>query len=399
MFLRAFKWVLPMKPNPKTAIFISVILTPGLLKYNYLFEQTSSEKPCPSEQLHQENAVHHNYLSWIIHNTKTKIWHDSADPSEIDQGLARGIVGVTTNPFLSNLAVSKNRERWAAEINAVLAQNLPEEQKAEALVRIPVTCAAKKLLPVFERTGGVMGQVCAQVNPARAGDRESMLAMARRFHSWAPNIAVKLPATWAGMDVLEDCIAEGITITSTVNFTVPQVLAVGERCRKGVLRARARGIEPGKCFAVIMIGRLDDYLRDVAHDWQAGVSESDIRQAGLAVVKRANRLFQERKYEAVLLIAAQRGDYHLTEIAGGDFVVSLTPPFQEMFVNGQFAHEERIDREVPAGVIERLSQLPEFVRAYEPDGMQPREFITYGVAQKTMAQFAEAGWRLLENLR
>ena len=29
MFLRAFKWVLPMKPNPNTAIFISVILTSG----------------------------------------------------------------------------------------------------------------------------------------------------------------------------------------------------------------------------------------------------------------------------------------------------------------------------------------------------------------------------------
>jgi transaldolase len=139
-----------------------------------------------------------------------------------------------------------------------------------------------------------MGYVCAQVNPVRAGDRECMLPMAKRFHAWAPNIAVKLPATAAGLDVLEECIAEGITITATVSFTLPQALAIAERHRSGAQRARANGIEPGKCFAVIMIGRLDDYLREVARDNEAGVDESDIRQAGLAVTKRAYAMYNER---------------------------------------------------------------------------------------------------------
>jgi len=43
--------------------------------------------------------------------------------------------------------------------------------------------------------------------------------------------------------------------------------------------------------------------------------------------------------------------------------------------------------------------LPEFVRAYEPDGMSPEDFITYGVTQKTLAQFHEGGWKLLENFQ
>jgi transaldolase len=343
--------------------------------------------------------MHHDYLSWVIRNTKTKIWHDSGDPKELAIGLERGIVGVTTNPFLSNVALARNRQLWAQDIDAVLAQNLAAEAKAEALVQIVVTRAAEKLLPEFERSGGTMGQVCAQVNPTRAGDRESMLPMARRFSSWAPNIAVKLPATLAGLDVLEDCIAEGITVTCTVSFTVPQAVQIGERCRAGVKRALAAGIQPGKCFAVIMIGRLDDYLRDVALDSRAAVSESDIRQAGLAAVKRADRIYRDCKYEAVLLIAAQRGDYHLTEIAGGDFVVSLTPAFQDMFVEKPLAHEERMECPVSEDAIERLRQMPEFVRAFEPDGMRPEEFITYGASQKTMSQFIEAGWRLIEGLR
>ena len=83
---------------------------------------------------------------------------------------------------------------------------------------------------------------------------------------------------------------------------------------------------------MIMIGRLDDYLREVAHDNQAQVSEADIRQAGLAVTKRAYQIYQERAYDAVLLVAALRGDYHLTELAGADLVMSIHPTSQELFV-------------------------------------------------------------------
>jgi hypothetical protein len=46
-----------------------------------------------------------------------------------------------------------------------------------------------------------------------------------------------------------------ITATATVSFTVPQVIAVSRGI--GGCRAAARGM-PGR-FAVLMIGRLDDY--------------------------------------------------------------------------------------------------------------------------------------------
>ena len=148
-----------------------------------------------------------------------------------------------------------------------------------------------------------------------------------------------------------------------------------------------------------MIGRLDDYLRDVANDAKADVSESDIRQAGLAVSKRAYSICQENGYEAVLLVAALRGTYHMTELTGAEIIMSIAPPYQEMLLSGELACEERIDREIPEDVIGRLSALPEFVKAYEPNGMAPEDFITYGVTQKTLAQFHEGGWKLLEDFQ
>jgi transaldolase len=336
------------------------------------------------------------YLFWAISNTKTAWWHDSAEPGELKLGIERGAAGATTNPFLANLALSKNCKTWEKEIKEFLSKKLEPEKRAELLMNIPIRHAAEQLLPIYKKTGGRMGYLCAQVNPSSAGDRQIMLEMARRFHKLAPNIAVKLPATSAGLDVLEDCVAEGATVTATVSFTVPQVVAIAERHLKGIKRAKKNGIEPGKCFAIIMIGRLDDYLRQVAHDEQADISEDDIRQAGLAVTKRAYSIYKQRKYEAVLLITALRGTYHMTELAGADVIMSIAPPYQQMLLSKDLPREQRIDKQIDEDVLDRLCMLREFVRSYEIDGMSPREFISFGITQRTLAQFAEAGWNLLQ---
>ena len=128
------------------------------------------------------------------------------------------------------------------------------------------------------------------------------------------------------------------------------------------------------------------------------MSESDICQAGLAITKRSYAIYKDRGYKAVLLVAALRGDYHLTELGGADLVMSIHPSYQESFVTKDFPREERIDRPVSSESIERLRQIPEFVRAYEPDGMAPGEFIAYGVTQRTLSQFSEA-WKQMESYR
>lgn len=336
-----------------------------------------------------------SYLRWLAGDTPTSWWHDSADPDELDRGLAQGACGVTTNPVLTNQALHARPEFWRERIGP-LAPDLDPGAKAERLMQAVIADAARKLEPQYRASNGALGYVCAQVNPAMAGDRQAMLAMARRFHAWAPNIAVKLPATAAGLDVLEDCIAQGITITSTMSFTVPQVVAAARRHRLGAARARANGIVPGHCYAVIMIGRLDDYLRDVARDSRADVSEADIRQAGLAVSKRAHEIFRTEGYEAVLLVAALRGIHHMTELAGGELTMSIHPRYQEQLLAPGVPREERIERPIDPRVIERLEHLSEFVRAYEPDGMAPEELITFGLTQRTLSQFCEIGWNMLE---
>jgi transaldolase len=197
-----------------------------------------------------------------------------------------------------------------------------------------------------------------------------MLEMAVRFSSWAPNISVKLPATAAGMAVLEECAARGICVTSTVSFTVAQVAAAAEAYQRGRLRAERAGLPPAPCFAVIMIGRVDDYLREVITDGRLEVSEADIKLAGLAITKRAYELFRERKYQAQLLIAALRGVHHMEGLCGGQLVMSIHPGIQKLLVAPGVPRTSGIDAAILGGgpapaVGERV---PQGLRGRRPAG-------------------------------
>jgi transaldolase len=337
------------------------------------------------------------YLKWLTTETDTSWWHDSADPAELAIGIEHAATGVTTNPVLSYQALSAHPQNWA-HLRQRLTEEMSPSARAEALVQGVVCNTAAMFEPIHQATAGDRGYVCGQVDPTRAGDRQAMVDMARRFHSWAPNISVKLPVTAAGLDAIEASVSEGISVNGTVSFTVAQALAVAERCREGTARARAAGKEPRPTFCTIMIGRQDDYLRDIAQDTEADLSEDDIRQAGLAVVKRAYALYEERGYETALVIAALRDTHHLTGIAGARIIFSIHPRIQAM-IPADLSQETRADSPVPSDSVARLQRMPEFVRAYEPDGLKPSEFMAYGPTQRTLTQFSETGWLPLQAFR
>ncbi|MDW7658780.1 MAG: transaldolase family protein, partial [Bacillota bacterium] len=256
---------------------------------------------------------------------------------------------------------------------------------------------ARKVAP-FRSSGFGHGYCCAQLNPNRPGHFAVMSEMADRYARIADNIVIKIPATKAGLAVLEDCVAKGYNVAATVSFTVPQVLAVGAAFQRGAERCRAAGREPGLGIAVVMVGRLDDYLRDVMHESDGPATEEDIIWAGTAAIKRAYGIFQDRGYESILMPAGCRGAYHITEIAGARMICSVAPKIAAMLDQIEGPYTECIDQPVDPAILNRLMTLPEFVKAYEPDGMSPDEFITFGSTNRTLNQFCDNGWNPLQTL-
>ena len=336
----------------------------------------------------------YRFLEWMAQNTQSRWWHDSADPQELAESIRHGAVGVTSNPFLIQSTLNKSPQKWPTVLQSC-PPDLKGDDRAEKLLILTVGELAKQLMPIYEKSNGRDGYACAQVNPKMQGDAEAMCAQAKRYSRIAPNVSVKLPACSAGFTAMEECVAEGICTTITASFTVPQALAIGEHYKRGLDKASAKGISPKPCFAVLMIGRLDDYIRDIAHDACAQVSEEDIRKAGIAVAKRAYALYKQRDYKAVIMPAGMRGAYHVTELAGAEMIFSTAPKIQDLLENIEEPFCTGIEKPVDPGSLARLSGLKEFRRAYEPDGMDESEFLSYGATQRTLSQFVEAGWILI----
>ena len=339
--------------------------------------------------------MENQFLRWMSQNTQSVYWHDSAIRAQQLEGFSNGAVGMTTNPFLVHQTLSQDPDFWRERLAAV-PKGLKGDEKVEALAKVVTTYYAKEVEPYYNLEKGT-GFVCAQTNPNRTGDARYMVEQAERLASWAKNLCVKLPATRAGIEAYEECVARGHNVAATVSFTVPQVLAVAEARERGKKRAIANGVKPGLGIAVLMVGRLDDYLRDVAHDSAPHVKESDIVQAGTACIKRAYKIFNERGWDTFLMPAGCRGANHIVDLAGARMIMSIAPKIAEQLLNVT-AFEERIDVPVDQEIIERLLTMPEFRKAYEPDGMKPEEFITFGSTNRTTDQFINDGWNPILNM-
>ncbi len=332
--------------------------------------------------------VTNKYLKWLS-ETDGYWWTDSAEYDTMDQAIENGATGVTTNPILVQKSLYAFSDFWRPYLKS--AEGLSGDEKAEEIIRCITVEIAKKFQPIYEATNGVQGYVCAQVNPKKQGDTAAMIEMGRRLAAWAPNIAVKLPATAAGLRAIEELAAEGITTVGTVSFTTPQAVAIAAAQQRGIERCRAAGKKPGAAFSVIMVGRLDDYLRDVAKDMQADVPESDIIQAGTAAIKKAQAICTERGYEAKLMPAGMRGGYHAVALAGADMTFSLSAGILTA-LGKETEFEFHMQEAVSDETIANLNKIPEFVRAYNVENLAEEEFIRFGASQRTLSQFVEAGW-------
>ena len=340
--------------------------------------------------------VENRYLQWLSRQTASVYWHDSAIVEELDAAMDNGAVGMTTNPFLIASTLRAKPDFWRGVLAGVPEEVQGDARAEEWIAQVTGWLAKNKLARLYG-SAPYAGYVCAQTNPCKPGDTQGMIATARHYASMAENIVIKFPATHGGLEAIEACAAEGLNVAATVSFTVPQVLAMAEAYQRGRDRAVRNGIKPGIGIAVLMVGRLDDYLRDVMNDTRAKATEADIIWAGTAAIKRAYGIFNEKGYDCVLMPAGCRGGYHISELAGGKFVMSVAPAIAKSLLN-ETDFTEKIDRPVDPAILERLGDMAEFRKAYAPDGMAINEFITFGSCNRTLDQFVQMGWNVLKGI-
>jgi transaldolase len=122
--------------------------------------------------------------------------------------------------------------------------------------------------------------------------------------------------------------------------------------------------------------------------------------AGIAAIKKAYGIYQERGYRARLLAAAYRHHLHWSELVGPGVILSMPYAWWKQFEASDVEVAETLDRPVAPRIVDALyAKFVEFRRAYDENGLAPAEFVGYGASVHTLNQFIAGYHDLLAYVR
>jgi transaldolase len=321
-----------------------------------------------------------------------EFWNDSCSPAELQDAVDHGATGATSNPVIVSSVVKADPKTWTPVLDGVIAAHSTstEDEIAWFLIEEIGRQAAKILAPTHEKTAGRQGYLSIQVSPKLHANAERMIEHGRALAGLAPNIAIKVPSTAAGVRAAEELTAEGVNVNATVSFTVSQAVTVAEAFERGLDRAKQSGKDMSRLhpYMTLMVGRLDDLLHRVMAKEQIAIDPGFLAWAGIAVFKRAHQIFKKRGFRAALLTAAYRHHLHWSELIGPGVIHTMPYAWWKQFEASDIPVEETLDRPVRDEVLRSLQRkFKDFNLAYDEGALAPEAFASYGATVHTLHQF------------
>ncbi|HLO31541.1 MAG TPA: transaldolase family protein [Anaerolineales bacterium] len=334
----------------------------------------------------------------------TDYWNDSCSEEELIYAISHGAVGATSNPTIVHNVLKKELHLWEDRIVALIKDNptWSESEITWQLFEEMAVHGAQFLRPIYGQYRGKKGRLSIQTNPAFYRNSAGITEQAIHFNTLAPNMIVKIPVTNAGITAIEEATYQGVSINATVSFTVPQAIAVAEAVERGLNRRAVEGkaIDEMSPVCTIMVGRTDDWMKVLAKRDGIDIDPSYLDWAGIACMKKAYEIYQQRGYRARLLSAAYRHLGHWSEFIGGELIVSLPYEWQLKANASDIEVRERMSNPVDPQIIDAMHErIPDFRRAYDEDGMSVDEFDTYGATVRTLRGFIASAHDLMAEVR
>lgn len=225
----------------------------------------------------------------------TKLWLDSVDPDLVAKNIELGATGATSNPAIISDLIKTGR--YDGAIAELISEGFTDEDVAWALADHVVSEAQHAFYWAWEETGCNDGWVSFELDPLiedpkldlpHAERVDRYLELGKEWSAGQENRMIKVPATPAGIDALEELCASGVTLNVTLIFTQDQY----ERARDAVWRGAQRrdSLVGFKSVYSIFISRIDVYTEKHCPELAAAAQG----QAGIVNAKRiwqANQAF------------------------------------------------------------------------------------------------------------
>ena len=334
----------------------------------------------------------------------TEFWNDSCSTEDLRLSIDDGATGGTSNPIIVGNVLKREMDTWRPRIIA-LANEYPtagEDVIAWRIMEEVTVNAAKLLKPIYEKSNGRNGRLSIQTNAQNYRNAKAIVEQAMYLNSLYPNNNIKLPVTKAGVEAIEELSYQGVSINATASFTIPQSIAVAEAVERGLDRRQKEGkdISTMSPVCTIMLGRIDDWLKFQANKKGIITEPVYLEWAGVAVAKKAYKIFKERGYRTRMLHAGYRNHYHWSEFIGGELSMTITRDWQQRFNRSEVEVKNRIDNPVdPKFIVELEKKFPDFCKAYDENGMKPEEFEHYTAFRQVILAFLAGYADLLSVIR
>jgi transaldolase len=197
-------------------------------------------------------------------NCGTKLWLDSIDPDLVRENREQGVTGATSNPIIvANLIKSG---RFDDQIQNLIASGLDDNDLAWQLTDQMVGDAQSVFQSVWDSTKGNDGYVSFELDPLLEDPKLNMphdervaryIELGKKWADGHTNRMIKVPATPAGIDALEELAAAGVSLNVTLIFSDQQYRAARNAVWKGAQRRQS--LEQFKSVYSIFVSRIDVY--------------------------------------------------------------------------------------------------------------------------------------------
>jgi transaldolase len=224
--------------------------------------------------------------------TGTKLWLDSIDPELVARDHALGASGATSNPII--IADLIKTGRFDNDLYELIGQQLSDEEIAWRVTDKLVHEAQQVFLPVNRKTNGNDGFVSFELDPLLedadgpplAERKARYIALGKKWSKGHENRMIKIPATPAGLEAIEELTAVGITLNVTLIFSPRQYRAARDAAWRGAQRFGKT--EKFKSVYSIFVSRVDVYTEKHCPKLSAGAQ-------GQVGIVGAKRIWKENK--------------------------------------------------------------------------------------------------------
>ncbi len=245
-----------------------------------------------------------------LHDFGQSPWYDNIHRQMLTSGTLEhmitedGVKGITSNPTIFQNAISKSSD-YDDQIKQLLESD-PVQSSRDLFFSLAITDiqkAADLLLPVYEQSNGIDGMVSLEVSPDLAYNSDKTISealqLAKRVNR--PNLMIKVPATWEGLNAIETLTSEGININATLLFSKKRYQDVAEAYLLGLEARLRRGkpIDNISSVASFFISRVDtmvDKLLDQKMETADHATKSRIQSLkGKIAISNAKLSYQHFK--------------------------------------------------------------------------------------------------------